>query len=298
MSFRFTAIASGSSGNAALVRAGGAGLLIDLGIGPRDLEARLVLGGSGWGSIAAAVLTHTHGDHVKDATLAALARYRLPLYCHESHVPRLSRHPGFLALQDGGLARTFEDYPFLVPGGLRVEPIPTRHDGGASFGFRVEGRAGPKGRPAAVGFLADSGTWTEAMADALADVDVLAVEFNHDVGLQVQSGRPAHLVARNLGDRGHLSNDQGAALVAAVLERSRPGAVRNLVLLHLSRQCNRPTLAIAAAKKALRASGRRAAVYVADQQIPHPDLVFAPAPRRRKPATAASGPVGFPWELD
>ena len=64
--------------------------------------------------------------------------------------------------------------------------------------------------------MADTGCWTGAAADALTDVDLLAVEFNHDVEMQRRSGRPWHLIARNLGDRGHLSNDQGAALVAEV----------------------------------------------------------------------------------
>ena len=294
MGFRFTALASGSGGNAALVRAGGSGLLIDIGLGSRELADRLAMVGVGWGGIASAVLTHTHGDHVKDAALAALARERIPLFCHEGHRSRLERFAGFQTLTAAGLTRTFDDRPFLTPGGFRVEPIPTRHDGGPSYGFRVEARNGLKGRSASVGFLADSGDWTEPMAEALADVELLAVEFNHDVDLQKNSGRSAYLIARNLGDRGHLSNDQGAALVAAILARSRPGALRNLVLLHLSHQCNRPTLAVAAARSVIRGTGRRAAVHVADQHLPHPDLEFLPAARRRPVARA--GLLGFPWE--
>ena len=46
MSVQFAVLASGSRGNATLVRSGGAGLLIDLGIGPRALAERLESVGS------------------------------------------------------------------------------------------------------------------------------------------------------------------------------------------------------------------------------------------------------------
>ncbi len=94
MSVQFAMLASGSRGNAALVRSGGAGLLIDLGLGSRALDARLASVDARWDHIAAALLTHTHGDHVDDASLLALARRGLPLYCHEGHRPRLVDRAG------------------------------------------------------------------------------------------------------------------------------------------------------------------------------------------------------------
>jgi len=39
------------------------------------------------------------------------------------------------------------------------------------------------------------------MVEALADVDLLGVEFNHDVEMQRRSGRSPALIARVLGDR-------------------------------------------------------------------------------------------------
>src|SRR5262249_58433243 len=83
----------------------------------------------------------------------------------------------------------------------------------------------------------------DELADALADVDLLALEFNHDVGLERSSGRSPYLIARVLGEEGHLSNEQAANLLREVLRRSPPGRLRQLVQLHLSRECNRPHLA-------------------------------------------------------
>jgi phosphoribosyl 1,2-cyclic phosphodiesterase len=283
MSVQFAVLASGSSANATLIQAGGVGVLLDLGLGPRALAQRLESVGSSWGRIAAALLTHTHGDHVDDATLHAMARRGVTLYCHEGHRAGLERLPGFRALDASDLVRHFADGPFLTPTGLRIEPLPLRHDSGPTFGFRVEVSArGRSGRPVALGYLADTGCWSDALAEAMADVDLLGVEFNHDVEMQRRSGRSPALIARVLGDRGHLSNAQGAGLVEAVLARSRPGTVRHLVLLHLSRQCNLPGLALTVARAAIRGTGRRVALHAAEQAIAHPNVWVAPT--RRRPA--------------
>jgi phosphoribosyl 1,2-cyclic phosphodiesterase len=300
MSVQFAVLASGSRGNATLVRSGKIALLIDLGIGPRTLDTRLASVGSGWDDIAAAVLTHTHGDHVDNNTLHGLARRRVPLYCHELHRGVLEGQSGFHELSGAGLLRTYDDRPFLTPQGVAIEPMELSHDG-ATFGFRVEVRPARRGRSVAVGYLADTGCWNDRLADQCAGVDVLGVEFNHDVELQRRSGRSPMLIARNLGDRGHLSNRQGAEFVAAVLGRSARGSVRHLVLLHLSEQCNRPELALAEARSAIRGSGRRVAVHAAQQAPAHPNLWVEPSRRRGRaprPATATVAPGMLPFPQD
>jgi hypothetical protein len=127
-------------------------------------------------------------------------------------------------------------------------------------------------RAVSVGYLADTGSWSDEMADSLADVDILGIEFNHDVHMQKTSGRSRALIARNLGDRGHLSNRQGAELVQSVLNRSSRDRVAHLVLLHLSEQCNRPELAIHEAREAVETTGRKMLIHAARQTPAHPNL--------------------------
>jgi phosphoribosyl 1,2-cyclic phosphodiesterase len=279
MAVQFAVLASGSRGNATLVRSGGAGLLVDLGIGPRTLAQRLESVGSHWDHVSAALLTHTHGDHVDNATLHSLARQRVALYCHEGHRRELARHSGFGALDALGLVRHYDDRPFLTPSGLGVEPLELRHDG-PTFGFRIEAKPGRGRRAIALGYMADTGSWSSGMADMLSEVDVLGIEFNHDVEMQRRSPRSAALIARNLGDWGHLSNHQGAEFVSAVLNRSSRGAPRHVVLLHLSQQCNCPDLAVRTARAAIRGTGRRVKVHAALQSPAHPNL-WVEAARRR-----------------
>jgi ribonuclease BN (tRNA processing enzyme) len=291
MSIQFAVLASGSRGNSTLVRGRGAGMLIDVGIGPRAIGYRLESVGATWSRIAAAVLTHTHGDHVDTNAFAEMARRGVVLYCHEAHRAVLAADAGFRKLDLARLVRLYDDGPFLTATGLRLEPIELCHDGGPTFGFRIEASAGRRQRPVCIGYLADTGTWSEDMVDSLADVDVLGVEFNHDVALQKSSPRPDFLIERNLSDLGHLSNRQGAELIQAVLARSRNGALRHVVLLHLSEQCNQPHLAIQAAGDAIIAAGRPVEVHAARQSPAFPNLWVCPRAGRPRAATLADRPA-------
>lgn len=275
MSVQFAVLASGSRGNATLIRSGGAGLLLDVGLGPRTLAERLATIGASWDGIAAAVLTHTHRDHVDPATLKTLAKHGIVFYCHEGHLTDLAATHGYKTLEAAGLCRTYDDQPFLAPNGVWVEPLALRHDR-PTFGFRLEVRPEKRKSTVAIGYLADSGSWSPAMADAFAEVDVLGVEFNHDVDLQRMSRRDPELIARNLGNHGHLSNRQGAEFVSAVLDRSARSRVRHLVLLHLSQECNTSELALKSARDAVRAAGRRATIHAALQTMPHPNIWIGP----------------------
>jgi phosphoribosyl 1,2-cyclic phosphodiesterase len=280
MAVQFAMLASGSRGNACLVRSGGAGLLIDVGLGPRAMARRLESVGSSWDQIGAAVLTHTHGDHVHNATLHTLADRRIWFTCHEGHREALSDFSGFQALEAAGLVRYYDSAPFLSQTGLQVEPREVSHDAGPTFGFRIEAKPGRGQRPVSIGYVADTGCWSESMADLLSDAALIGVEFNHDEEMQRRSPRSPLLIARNLGDRGHLSNTQAADLVSAVLDRSSRSSVRHLVLLHLSEQCNTPGLALHSARTAIKGTGRRIVVHAALQSPAHPNVLLESSPRR------------------
>src|SRR5207249_3732738 len=127
--------------------------------------------------------------------------------------------------------------------------------------------------PATAAYAADLGSWDDSLAQALADVDLLALEFNHDVDMECASGRPPYLIDRVLGDEGHLSNVQAAGLLRAIMRVSAPGRLCQVVQLHLSRECNRPTLAADTARAALVESAPFAHLYTASQYDPGPSLV-------------------------
>jgi phosphoribosyl 1,2-cyclic phosphodiesterase len=307
MGLRFTVLASGSSGNASLVQVEGFGVLIDVGLGPRQLAARLNSNGLSWSHVQAALLTHTHTDHWKEATLGALLRQRISLWCHPGHHTMLRTYSdAFPKLEGAQLVNAYaEGQKILFRPGLSCSALRVRHDGGPTFGFRFEGAANLFGQAPALGYVADLGCWDDALAANLADVDLLAVEFNHDVQMQHASGRTQRLIDRILGDDGHLSNEQAAGLVRAVLDRSEPGRLRHVVQLHLSRDCNRHHLAKSVAETVARNLASPFEVHTASQDVAGKTLQleeFSAKSRRRsamrnRPATdgAAAPPSANGW---
>ncbi len=269
MCFNFSVLGSGSSGNASLLEVNGQGVLIDLGLGPRQLASRLKAVATSWQSIDVAILTHVHSDHWNELTLAYLEKRAIVLYCHPAHQVYLERYsPAFSRLLAAGLVRVYESEEELgLVSGLRCRPIELQHDGGITcgFGFEAVPASGP---PYRLGYATDLGCWEPNLVEAFADADLLALEFNHDVDMEVNSGRSPRLIERVLGDQGHLSNDQAAQLVQAILDSSQPGRLQHLVQLHLSRQCNLPELAQAA----VQALGDSWKVHTACQEEAGPSL--------------------------
>lgn len=270
MTLRFTVLASGSRGNASLIQTDGFGILLDAGLSPKELSNRLAAVGHSLASVHAMLLTHTHSDHWNDGVFGWLLRKGLPLFCHPTHYAVLTRYArNFPRLLQAGLVRTYlggEDL-VLAPG-LRCRPLPVRHDGGETFGFRLEGPFDLFGQASAIGYLSDLGTWDETLVDSLANVDLLALEFNHDFELEKSSNRPGFLIARVLGEEGHLSNEQAADMLRAVLKRSQPGRLQHVVQLHLSEDCNRPALARQAARAVLTELSYSVRIHTAQQHKP------------------------------
>ena len=64
---RFRVLGSGSTGNATLVEAGATRILLDAGLGPRELAERVQSAGVDPGSLSAIFLSHEHSDHARGA---------------------------------------------------------------------------------------------------------------------------------------------------------------------------------------------------------------------------------------
>jgi phosphoribosyl 1,2-cyclic phosphodiesterase len=115
-----------------------------------------------------------------------------------------------------------------------------------------------------LGVAYDAGSPTTALQHALRGLDALVIETNHDEVLLRSSGYPPSVRARIAGRGGHLSNSQAAALVA----QGAHAALQLVVLAHLSDRCNRPDLALAAMRSALRGTAFAGRLVVAGQDAP------------------------------
>ena len=294
MTGRFTVLASGSSGNASLLEVGADAWLIDFGLPPHLIGERLSAVGQSWKVVRAAVLTHTHGDHWNRDALEHFRRLNVPLIAHARHHDALSAQSSYGPMPRAGLVGSYaEGVPFALALGVELRAVRVPHDADPTFGFRIDATA-TDGRGWSLAYASDVGHVTAALLDAFADVDLLAVEYNHDEGLQRASGRHPVLLQRVLGPNGHLSNAQAGELVETLVGRSAPGRLKHLVQLHLSKDCNTAALARDSARATLDRLGSAALVTTATQYAPTAPLTIPLRPLPPPGESAVKFPVAVP----
>lgn len=233
-------LASGSSGNCILVSHGSSHILVDAGISCRRITAALQSLGVEPHTLLGVCVTHEHSDHISG--LATLTKhYHLPVYTS----PGTARQ---LCYRMAGL----EDLicPVLPGEGCEAGPFdlgsfPTSHDAAEPMGFTFS--AG--GRKVTV--VTDLGLVSDAVLRGVLGADLVVCESNHDVEWLRSGSYPYYLKARILGDKGHLSNEAGAALA---LQCAQTGA-HTVILAHLSAENNTPARALETTRKVLTAGG-------------------------------------------
>ncbi|MEW6777587.1 MAG: MBL fold metallo-hydrolase [Bdellovibrionota bacterium] len=227
-------MASGSKGNALWVQAGKTRVLVDLGLGPRQLAARAKHVGADVRSLAAVLLSHDHSDHISGVG-KLLGNLSVPLFTHHLVAGRAAG-PSWGTKELGHL-EGFE------VGGLKITPFALPHDAPGTCGFVFE----YEGRKAA--HLTDLGHVPAQLPEWLSEVELLSVESNHDLQMLETGPYPWFLKKRVASDVGHLSNDACGKLLATL---ARKGRLKHAVLAHLSETNNTPQKAFACAKKYLK----------------------------------------------
>ena len=252
---RFTTLASGSKGNCSIIDDGQSSYLIDGGISPRMLETHLKISGFTPQRLRGLVLTHTHCDHWNPRLLAYCAEKKIPWYLHKTHARTIyDQLPEFKAFWESGLARFYlPNTPFETAPGWNWFPVILSHDSSETFGFRLDIK-NAQVPCVSIGYLADLGIWNKALVEQFTDLDLLALEFNHDEALQKNSKRPQFLIERIMGNEGHLSNYQAVCFLDYLKSLGVSKLPKHLVQVHLSEQCNSPEHAQAALKLFLKDS--------------------------------------------
>ncbi|MGB0952666.1 MAG: MBL fold metallo-hydrolase [Planctomycetota bacterium] len=241
-------LASGSSGNCALIEAGEGldrvVLALDCGIAQRTARGLAEAAGLSLTAVEAVLLTHRHSDHASNIVPVA-SRARAPLYAHHEALGT-SKRTSFSEINRRGVeVRNFQDRGFFKIGPVVVTPIQLPHDADPTFGFLFETETSK------VGFFTDLGR-PEILMDGILDgIDTLVLESNHDRDMLEKGPYPYLLRQRVGGDLGHLSNEQTQEILAA----AAPKSLRHLVLAHLSLKNNSEALALEGAQAALERRG-------------------------------------------
>lgn len=237
----FSILASGSSGNAVLVRSETTCLLIDAGISARRLEQALRAHGISPERLDAVLITHEHRDHVKGLAVFG-RRHAVPVWATAGTWAELPRVAGEI-----GTDRCFVFSPeqALFFGDISVEPVPVSHDAREPVMFCFYQGETKLALATDLGFVGDR------LKRVMAGAHAYILESNHDVAM-LRAGRyPWPLKRRILGDKGHLSNEAaGEALLDLADDRTE-----HVYLAHLSEENNLPELARTAVERALKRGG-------------------------------------------
>ena len=233
-------LASGSSGNASLIRCGDTAVLLDAGISCRRITTSLRELGLTLNDLTAVLITHTHTDHISGLQ-TMLKKSDFPIFTSQAAArDLLYRMPAC-----AGRLETFVPGQTFALGSCTVHPFAISHDAPGACGYRLDTEDG------SVGLMTDSGYVTEEAADTLCGCDLVLLEANHDVETLECGPYPYYLKQRILGSSGHLSNETAARFAVTLAD----SGTRELILSHLSRENNTPAMAYNAVERALSAAG-------------------------------------------
>lgn len=237
---KFVTLFSSSSGNSYYIGSSGQGVLIDAGRSCKQIEMAMQSNNLDLRSVRAVFITHEHSDHCQGLKVLA-SRYGFTVYGSEGTLNALERTDKLSSRFTADVIETK-----VSIGDMLIERTDTPHDAAESCAYTV---TTPDGSVATV--ATDMGIMLPKVRDAIKRSGLAVVESNHDIDMLRCGPYPYTLKRRILSDKGHLSNKACAEELADFV---RSGVTR-IVLGHLSKENNTPSLAYNTALEALGKEG-------------------------------------------
>ncbi len=246
-------LASGSSGNAALLATDNTRILLDAGLSTKELGRRLAAIGEEFERLDAILITHEHSDHI--AGLPVLVRnkkVRAPVYLTRLTAPAIDWGEGAPRIE------LFQAGASFQIGDIEVASFSVPHDAADPVGFCFEAKG------VRIAVATDLGYLPESVKYHLRRSDLLLLEANHDLDMLKVGPYPWSVKQRVMSRVGHLSN----LGMSEFLTHDFDGIATNLVLGHLSEQNNHPEIARMFAAQPLDGRGLRTRLTIAGQHSP------------------------------
>lgn len=211
-------LGSGSSGNSTLiVTKEKKKILVDVGIGIRDLKNKLSTFNYTLDDIDVVLITHSHIDHM-----------RCLKYFDPSIVYTPEDKDYFASCN---IVEPYYEYDIAS---LKVLVLPTSHDTFSSVGYVINDD------DYKLVYMTDTGYVNRKLFRYMANADCYIFESNHDETMLLNTNRPAFLKRRILSDVGHLSNSESARVLLKLIGKK----TKTIVLAHLSEEANTPECAL------------------------------------------------------
>lgn len=218
----YDVISSGSKGNCTIVYSKGTLIQIDFGISKRRVQKALSDLGHSLDDIQAVFVTHSHSDHCSDIASADVEK----IYSSTPTLPKVEK-----VFSGEHLVRPFVT---IKIGSLDITPIPLNHDAKNTVGYLIDDSEEK------LAIITDTGFIPEKDFPYLSNLDYYVFESNHDPKMLYESKRPDYLIRRIISDKGHLSNEDSAYYLSILMGNK----TKEVVLAHLSEECNTPEIAI------------------------------------------------------
>lgn len=261
--FAFRSLASGSSGNAFLLRTGKSTLLFEAGLRLPILQKYLAAEDVSLERLSAVLISHEHRDHCLAARELAEG-YGVSIWANADVLRAAGLH-------DMRTSAVLEVNAPTLFGDVEVTCFPISHDAVRPVGFRI------RVPERTIVVATDLGEVSDEVANVIGEADLVVLEANHDTEMLQQGRYPYHLRRRVSGPTGHLSNAQAAA---ALSRRLKDESV-DVWLAHLSRENNTPNTALRTVRRSLKAVGLDG-VLPGVAQRDRPSLRWTGVPRPRQ----------------
>lgn len=236
-SFLVSLLASGSTGNATYIETPTRKILVDCGLTGKAIAAQMEKIGRNIADVDTILVTHEHSDHIKG--IGVLARkYGMDIYANAKTWQAMAPKIGNVKeeqkhLFETGVTKTFGD--------IDIVSYAVSHDAADPqfYAFQKDNKQ--------FVMLTDTGYVSDRLKGLLANADAYLMESNHDIEMLRMGNYAWHLKQRILGDKGHLSNDDGALAMSEMLGDN----TKRIYLGHLSQDNNMKEIAYQTAETVL-----------------------------------------------
>ena len=219
----FALLASGSKGNAFVVKSDTTLVLVDCGSTKKHLLASFSTLNIEREDLDAILITHDHSDHI-------------------SQIHHFKDIPIFAPVEISDVeVMLVEPYEMMHIGDMDILPLALSHDAPHTVGY-IFWQGNEK-----LCYITDTGYVSKKNQEYLKDADYYILEANHDVSMLMDSRRPQYVKARIYGDQGHLCNEDCASLLSEACSTN----TKLVILAHLSQEANTRELSLNVIKEAL-----------------------------------------------
>ena len=231
---KIAVLGSSSSGNSTYIEINGIKFLIDAGLGFNDIKNKLFQLGVTADEINFILITHAHNDHVR--SLHSFQRvYNTKVYISKGTYSEYMKKDLLTNFE------YLEDIDNIM--GLDIIKIPISHDK-KGYGFII------KHEDKTISYLTDTGMIHSKYHELLKNNKVYLFESNHDVEMEMNGTKDEMTKIRNIGDSGHLSNDQCAMYLSRFVGKK----TKAIILMHISEHDNTYDLAFNTNRNAIDSS--------------------------------------------